>query len=243
MTARTALYDGTCIKCHQPISKGDRILWAKGQGARHPDGVCQAQELPEPTGDLKKCVDYLYAQSRAGKLNDFTASLLAQYEKRGRLSEKQIAAVIRKIPGATPVPNLPSGRYAVQDSTGAWLLINVWHPRGNPEVQRLYHVQSYDDKGHALRGAEEISAAVLIAKDPARAAIEFGHRTGHCYRCGHELDVNLSRSMGVGPTCVKHVMEDEPRLAMTRLHRDAIRAAGLDPAEKNDDLSNVTVAR
>jgi hypothetical protein len=237
----TAKFPGTCRRCHQPINVGDEIDWKKGAGATHKKGVCQAQPLPEPTGDLKRAVDHLYKVSRDGKLTDFTQSLLSQYERSGRLSEKQIAAVTKRLdkPAGQPFqapPSLPSGRYAVA-LDGNVVLVHVWHPRGKPEVQRIYPVQGHDDKGGAaLRGIDELKVAKAIAADPAKAAIEFGRRTGHCYRCGAELDVNLSKSMAVGPTCAKHVMDDETRLEMMAEHRAHIRSHGFDPNERNDDF-------
>jgi hypothetical protein len=224
----TAKFPGTCTRCHQPILVGQEIDWQKGAGATHRAGVCQATPLPEPEGDLKTVVDHLYAQSRVGKL----------YEKKGSLSDRQIAVVLARLTqGQAPkvqAPQLPDGRYAVTVD-GNVRLVHVWHPRGKPEVQRLYPVTGHDDKGgKALYGQEELAVAKAIAADPAQAAMEFGHRTGHCFRCGAELDVNLSRSMGVGPTCVKHVMDDETRYATLAAHRAHLRAHGIDPAGAYD---------
>jgi hypothetical protein len=237
----TARFPGTCLRCHRPIAVGDQIEWKKGEGATHAPGVCEAQAIPEPEGDLKRVVDHLYDRSRKGTLNEFTASLLRQYEKKGTLSEKQQQAILKRLkaPDAPPVPQLPAGRYAVTVDQEV-LLVNVWHPKGNPEVQRLYRVQSHDDSGDVLRGDLELKAALEIKKDPAAAAIEFGHRTGHCFRCGAELDVNLSKSMGVGPTCAKHVKENDNRLAMMAEHREHIRSHGFDPADRNDDVPPFT---
>jgi hypothetical protein len=234
----TAKFAGTCIRCHQKFPAGAEIIWKKGIGATHPEGTCTATPVPEPEGDLKKVVDHLYDRSRKGTLNEFTQSLLNQWERKGQLSPKQQDVILRRLKDdgeKVALPLLPSGRYAVTVNSET-LLIHVWHPKGKPEVQRLYEVKSHSDSGQKLWGAAEMAAATAIAKDPAQAAIDYGHRTKHCYRCGSGLENNLSKSMGVGPVCVKHVMENEPRLAMMAAHRAHIRSHGFEPDGKLDPV-------
>jgi hypothetical protein len=129
---------------------------------------------------------------------------------------------------------VPDGRYAVQ-LDNEWKLYRVWRGTRNPDVQRLFAVQG-TEKGERVSGAEELAAATAIAVDPGEAAIEFGHRTGHCSRCGEELKVNLSRELGIGPVCMKHWFADEQRYARNAVARDKLRAAGIDPADRHDNL-------
>jgi hypothetical protein len=140
-----------------------------------------------------------------------------------------------KAPVDDGIPRVPDGRYAVEID-GVWKLYRVWRGTQKPDVQRLFAVVGVE-KGERVRGAEELAAATAIAVDPGAAAIEFGHRTGCCSRCGEELKVNLSRKVGVGPKCMKHWFGDEQRYALNASARAALRAAGLDPAELHDNLA------
>lgn len=199
-----------------------------------------ALPAPEPTGDLAQAVAWLRGQRDAGKLTEFHDSLLSQFESRGSLSDKQLACVMRALPdtNSDPVPLLPAGRYAVT-LNGEIALVRVWRGTRDASVQRIYSITGYADRGDRLGIADEANAARAIAVDPGAAAQEFGRRTGHCYRCGDELQVNLSRRLAIGPDCAKHVFENSRRLAMMRQAREDLRAAGLDPAAKFDDLAAV----
>lgn len=239
----TSQYAATCTRCHQPIAPGEQIEWKRGQGSRHL--TCQAQPIPEPTGDLKKVVEHLRAQRDKNRMNDFQSSLLRQFERNGSLSPKQIQAILRKLdaPGRQPVPDVPSGRYAVTVG-GDVRLVHVWviepeKSRSGERVQRLYEIQHVKDRGVMIKGADELAIVSEIAKNPQRAAREFGHRTGHCSRCGSGLDSNLSRVLGIGPVCLIHYAGREDAKPIRQAGRDALRDAGIDPDDVNDDLSAV----
>jgi hypothetical protein len=133
------------------------------------------------------------------------------------------------------LPLVEDGRYAVCLG-GQWLLYRVWRGTRDPSVQHVYSVQG-TEKGVRVYGTEERDALNAIVQDPAEAARAFGYRTGSCSRCGKELDVNLTRFMGIGPVCVKHFMEDEARYELLAESRDLLRQVGIDPADCNDDLA------
>jgi hypothetical protein len=134
----------------------------------------------------------------------------------------------------TPLPLVPDGRYAVEID-GAWHLFRIWRGTRNPFVQHVYAVAG-TEKGDRIYDAQERAAVLAIEKDPGQAAIDFGHRTGHCSRCGKELERNLQRWLGIGETCMKHWFADEARYEKCRIGREQLRAAGIDPTEKHDDL-------
>jgi len=48
-----------------------------------------------------------------------------------------------------------------------------------------------------------IASLEVFAQDPAKAAAEYGHRTGNCCFCAHELDNDHSLALGYGPICAK----------------------------------------
>lgn len=160
-------------------------------------------------------------------------------------------------PGATcqlvaaPAPNVgtfaakpsaeevPAGRYAIQWPAGDWRLCRVWRgTRGDNPPVFVYAVKGVE-KGERLDRISETIALALIKKDPGKAALEFGHRTGSCSKCGKELDVNLSRKLGMGPVCMKNWFGKVERDGMRSAARDELRAAGLNPADKLDDLAAV----
>jgi hypothetical protein len=234
MTIR-AKFSGKCSRCGTRILAGDKVEWVKGQGVTCAT-PCEQAERTEPTGDEARVVAYLKGLD---KPNEFQASLLAQFERKGYLSEKQTAAVLRKMDTTTAQPGqtktlVPDGRYAVE-LAGEWQLFRVWRGTRDPNVQHLYSVRG-TERGERVFGALEAAAVQAIAADPGKAAREFGHRTGSCSRCGTELEVNLSRKIGVGPTCLKHWYGDEAKTILADA-RETLRAAGIDPLAHNDNVA------
>jgi hypothetical protein len=150
------------------------------------------------------------------------------------------------------IPLVPRGRYAVRVGDDL-VFVRVWRGSQNPFAQRTYllakcELATLDPRalhgiakaeGERLNYAEAMTVVTAIAADPAEAAREFGSRTGSCFRCSTELEVNLSRKLLMGPECMKHVYEDEERLSRTRAARAELREAGIDPAAKYDDLATV----
>jgi hypothetical protein len=48
------------------------------------------------------------------------------------------------------------------------------------------------------------TALKAMASDPAKAAANYGHLTGHCCFCNRSLDDARSTEVGYGPVCAKH---------------------------------------
>lgn len=140
-----------------------------------------------------------------------------------------------------PIEDLPpAGRYAIEGTDGEWSLLRVWRGTRNSYIVQVYEVKG-TEKGTRLPRATEKIALRAIAKNPGQAAIDFGHRTDHCSRCGIELERNLSRRLGIGPECIKHWFGDDERLARLAEARNELRAAGIDPEAKYADLTKVVV--
>lgn len=135
-------------------------------------------------------------------------------------------------------PLVPDGRYAVQVD-GDWRFYRVWRGTRNPYVQHLYAVKGVE-KGDRVRGPEEHKALALIDADPGAAAIEFGRRTGSCSKCGKDLEVNLSRHLGIGPVCLRHWYAEDDWKVMIAKATAELKDAGIDPADKLDSLEAVT---
>jgi hypothetical protein len=79
-------------------------------------------------------------------------------------------------------------------STGQWY--GRIHTDGRYEPSQ----KSIEGEPHAVI----ISALNLIAQDPAKAAAEYGKKTGRCCFCFLGLDDPRSLEVGYGPVCAKH---------------------------------------
>jgi hypothetical protein len=186
-------------------------------------------------------VEWLAGKVEAGTADGFLVGLHLQYATKQYLSEKQLACVTRAIKREDPgfaVASVPSGRYAVQID-GEWLLVHVWRPRGNPDVQRLYSASRSGERwqrGSRIQDELERDILAAIEKDPVGAAIEFGRRTGSCSKCALELRKNLTRFMAIGPVCLKNYTDDDDRLERLHDARYYLNSVGIDPDGDYDDL-------
>jgi hypothetical protein len=188
-----------------------------------------------------------------------TVKTKAGAEKQAKLGELvggggrvQVYAIAKDTPKEDAKPDLtmpgpdavPAGRYAIPMSMFAeeqnWLFVRVWRGSRNPNVVKTYLIRALDGE---LEKGDEIDTRgtlnMIVAFGPAKAAQEFGWRTGYCGRCGDKLSNNLSRKLGTGPVCMKRLWSDTARFALAKEARDELRAAGLDPTAKYDSLEAV----
>lgn len=144
-----------------------------------------------------------------------------------------ITRLLDKQKAETPVtsePVVPAGRYAANNS-----LYRVWRGTRNPSIVHVYEVIG-TETGERVPAHVEDAVLAEVAKDPGKAAQEFGHRTGSCSKCGKGLNNNLSRKLGIGPVCLKHWFPDEDRKLMVKTARCELRADGIDPTASYDRL-------
>lgn len=197
----------TCSRCFRPIHSGTSIEYDREKRtAVHPD--CEPAERPEPTGELKVCLDWLRARADP---SEFEASLLDSYELKGFLSEKQIQAALRSVyADLYPGPEIvPAGRYALPHPTkeGEFFYMKVW--RGT----KTNAIKCYLMHGGIGGEEAELPAAKmlkwLVKFGPAKAAEIYGNRTGYCYHCDNRLKAAMSRRLAMGPVCGPKVYGDE----------------------------------
>jgi hypothetical protein len=246
----TAKYPGKCRRCGGAIAQGERIEWVKGGGSSHvscPESPQPAPKAQRGASERQRAfIAKLFGEREVGDdtmfqtdpsanptLDSATASQLIE-----RLLELPKKESEDEGEGEGEKPDVPAGRYAVRIANTEWDLLRVWRGTRNPSIVQVYRVKG-TEQGERLSREEERGALLVIAEDPAKAAVEFGHRTGSCSRCGTELDVNLSRKLGIGPECMKHWFSNEDRLERMREAREQLRAAGLEPTEKFDSLAVV----
>lgn len=99
-------------------------------------------------------------------------------------------------------PEVPAGRYAIEDSEGSLRFYVVDRPeQGRWEGYVFVSVQASDDLHRVRDRAARETVLAAIAEDPRAAAIRYGHELGRCSVCGRTLTNEESRAAGIGPIC------------------------------------------
>lgn len=102
--------------------------------------------------------------------------------------------------------DVPAGRYAVDSNEGELRFYQVWRPKDNPKIYRLYVLHGPDSS--AVQGKAVRPIMMKIAKDVEAAMIRYGHEIGSCSVCGRRLTNRISRELGIGPVCGGRMWED-----------------------------------
>jgi hypothetical protein len=187
----------------------------------------------DPNSDLRRVVEDLRATRAAGRLNEFGASLMDQYDRRGTLSPAQIASYLRGMERRQPrqrpdLPAVPDGRYAVDSAEGELRFYRVVNRDGKVYL----HVQHGGNESDVHFSAYQAILRSIVEAGPREAALRYGQEIGCCARCGTRLTNRLSRELNIGPICGGHWYEDESEWRSVRsAAREAIIARGEDPNE------------
>jgi hypothetical protein len=161
--------------------------------------------------------------------NDFAASLVSQYERKGFLSDRQQEAAQRMIAkmGETAQRKERLTRQIdvrrietlLADATQSKLKKPVFHAADlsfslagrysrNPGAVYVKTGDTY--MGKVLHGTFTPSAAATeqtvraveaVAMDPLGEAIKYGRLTGRCACCNRKLSDEKSVALGIGPVC------------------------------------------
>lgn len=123
--------------------------------------------------------------------------------------------------------DLPAGRYAYE-LDGKRYFFHVWRGQRNPNAVRLYGLHGTPDPLNTSDGTVLLK---MLAKDAARHAIDYGHWTNRCSRCGLVLKNRLSVELGIGPVCGMHWFSDADWADKKDVARATIMARGEDPDE------------
>ena len=202
-----------------------------------PEERCELEPVSELGGpsDLERVVAHLQDLEGRRRLNEFTFSLLTQYEAKGTLSDRQIAAVLRNL-DAPPLPGpdvVPAGRYALTADDGETYFVRVWRGDRNPNYVRCYLLHGGSDS--PVQNATTLQS--IIDAGPREAAIRYGLEIRHCCICNIRLTKRLSRELGIGPVCGGRFYAEAEWAAIQRDKRDELEALGLDPDENVDDAA------
>lgn len=169
--------------------------------------------MPSPVtwidqGRNAEAIENLREQQASGRANDFVDSLLGYYDRNGRLSDKQRDAVLRGIDKRaearkTPVPDVPEGRYAVNNDDGALAFYRVQRPTEGRWAGYTFVKVLASDTEHNLPLSAAKGVLAKIAADPKAASVRYGQELGCCGVCGRTLTDAASRAAGIGPICAQ----------------------------------------
>ena len=105
-------------------------------------------------------------------------------------------------PKQAPLPDVPSGRYAVPGADGALRFVKVDRPEDGAWAGWTFVSVQAGDDFHRLKGEQVTRALAAITEaGPQAASIRYGREIGSCGVCGRTLTDETSRANGIGPVC------------------------------------------
>jgi hypothetical protein len=139
-------------------------------------------------------IDFL----RKNNWSAFYNSLLSWFERKGELSDKQIAA-IDKAMAPKPIPAAP----VFSINAGSLIEVKPWI---------AHRLQADLNMEYFFRNLE----VVEILKESEKAfhvSVKFISKiVTNCHICGKDLDTDISRATGIGPVCAKKIGLPRPTL-------------------------------
>ncbi len=100
------------------------------------------------------------------------------------------------------LPQVPAGRYAVENADGA-LAFYVVKVKDSGKVE-IYVKASHNEHLVPFTGAGYTTILQSVLDAGLReATIRYGRELGHCGVCGRELTDQTSRDAGIGPVCAQ----------------------------------------
>lgn len=180
----TARFSSTCKICRQTIGVGEAILWTRGQPAQHvfcpkPSATPTPVQKPQAT-QLPNASVILNLLKTAGSKLQWPKITLDQDGQTLRL---QIAGPNSKYAGDVMITDgLPFGQ-------------NTWFGRITAAGEFV---------GSRNATPWVLQTLTAFASDPAGYAARYGHKTGNCCFCNHELTTVESTTVGYGPVCADH---------------------------------------
>lgn len=163
--------------------------------------------------------------------SDFAQSLLSQYGRNGRLSERQYDAAERMLAkvkasdARRAAPKVEVDVSRIETLLFTARMSHLKHPKFRAEgltfslagansknagAVYVKHGEEYvgkvmDGKFHPVSAtpAGTAEAIVRVAQDPRGAAVAYGRMTGNCACCGRELTDPKSVELGIGPICAE----------------------------------------
>lgn len=170
--------------------------------------------LPSPVKlATEKQLDYirgLYKEKNLHSLDNRQIEFLESFplETMTREQASKVITALQKLPKASTNrvegdwPNIPAGRYAVDNEDGELRFYIVDRPTEGRWAGYIFVNVMASDERHPIKGkAAKDAILTKIAVDPAGAMNRFGMEIGSCGRCGRTLTNRDSRLRGIGPVC------------------------------------------
>lgn len=100
-------------------------------------------------------------------------------------------------------PDVPAGRYAVENEEGILRFYTVDRPDKGKWAGWVFVAVWASDEKHPIRGnaAKKTILEKIMEAGPKQAAERFGREIGACAICGRTLTDPVSREIGIGPIC------------------------------------------
>ena len=103
--------------------------------------------------------------------------------------------------GIAKLPDVPAGRYAVDNDDGILRFYRVDRPTEGKWAGMTFVKVYASDETYPVKGESRKTVLTKIAADPTAAMTRFGQEIGKCGRCGRTLTDPVSRDYGIGPDC------------------------------------------
>lgn len=126
--------------------------------------------------------------------------------------------------------DVPAGRYAIENTQGELRFYQVWRPKDNSKVVRVYVFHGPDSS--PVHRAAEPAILEAISEDVRGAAIRYGNEIGSCSNCGRRLTNRISRELGIGPVCGGRMFASDDWSREVKEARKRIIDRGEDPSEE-----------
>jgi Family of unknown function (DUF6011) len=98
-------------------------------------------------------------------------------------------------------PDVPAGRYAVENEDGVLRFYVVDRPTEGRWAGFIFLSVMASDEKHPIKGEAKNVILKKIAVDPKAAMQRYGYEIGRCGICGRTLTNEESRRLGIGPIC------------------------------------------
>lgn len=113
-------------------------------------------------------------------------------------------AIRHALDAAQDKHEVPDGRYAVRGEDGVVRFYRLaTRKNGKGKGYQNIYVYASDEQHQVPLKAHGAIRKQILSAGIDNAAKLFGTELGHCYRCGRSLTDETSRSLGIGPECIK----------------------------------------
>lgn len=161
---------------------------------------------------MERIVEFL----KLNQWSEFYQSLLAQYNTKGQLSERQVQAVenaILRAMAREAAPTMDLSKKSFSIKPGDVLEIKAWIAR---------RLQADNNMQYFFRNLEVTEVKNETAK-AFQVNVKFVSRIiTSCHICGRELDTDVSRATGIGPVCADKLGIARPTLETAHQTLEAI---------------------